>query len=259
VAPVSGAYSAPAYASPAYPSPADPSPGYASPAYPPAYPAQWSTIQPSIDLLQAKQVRLDGFIALGVLFWAAVGAALLLINRADVGYYRALWHWWHEALPAIRAGHPAPRQPTRPLWSTLASLVGLAALVIEILFWVWQHRAATVARALNYPARRSPGWGVGCWFVPVVNLWMPYQAIRDCLPPGHPARRRTLYAWLGLLLISILLGPATIVAMVGAPAVAVVLIVISVGAYAGVGLTMRQVVRAIAADHRDAVAALGRP
>jgi hypothetical protein len=57
---------------------------------------------------------------------------------------------------------------------------------------VWQHRAAAAARAQGFPARRSPAWGVGSWFVPVVNLWMPYSALRDCLPPGDPRRAHVL-------------------------------------------------------------------
>ena len=219
--------------------------------------ASRGTTQQSAVFVQAKQARLDGPIALAVLIWAAIGAVGLLVNWANVGYYRATWHWWHAELHAISAGQHAPAQPHRPLWSTLFSIVGLGALVIEVFFFIWQHRAATVARTLRYPARRSPGWGVGCWFVPIVNLWMPYQSMRDCLPPGHNARRQVLYAWLAFLLVTILLVPATIVTMVGVPAVAVVLIVVSVGAYAFVGLIARRVVRAIATDHSDAVAALG--
>lgn len=190
------------------------------------------------------------------MLWAAIGAVGLLVNWADVGYYRALWHWWQAALHAIRAGQHAPAQPHSPLWGSLFSLVGLGAVAIEVFFFIWQHRAATVARALRYPARHSPGWGVGCWFVPIVNVWMPYQAISDCFPPGHPARRQVLYAWLPLLVVTILLVPATLVTMVAVPAAAVVLIVASLAMYAAVGLMGRQVVRAIATDHRDAIARL---
>ena len=55
----------------------------------------------------------------------------------------------------------------------------------------------STARALGYAAKHSPGWGVGCWFVPVVALWMPYQALRDCLPPDDPNRKlvRTFWAF----------------------------------------------------------------
>jgi hypothetical protein len=219
------------------------------------YPAGSTTDKGVAASLQAKQARLDGFIAAAAWIWAAVGIVGVLVNWANVDYYRAVWHWWHAALHAGSIGGPAPAQPTRPLSSSLFSLVSLGLLVIEVFFFIWQYRAATVARSLRYSALHSPGWGVGCWFVPVVNLWMPYQAIRDCLPSGHSARRHILYTWL-LLLLTSLLVPATLVALVGAPSVGVVLAVASMTAYFAVGLNAHRIVTAIAADHRDALAAL---
>ena len=79
------------------------------------------------------------------------------------------------------------------IWAPIEGLISIAGFV---LFLVWQHRAATMARALGYPARRSPALGVGGWFIPICNFWFPYQAIRDCLPPGHPGRRMVLHMWL---------------------------------------------------------------
>jgi hypothetical protein len=87
-----------------------------------------------------------------------------------------------------------------PAWyrivTGLGELVTIAGLV---LFLVWQSRAAQTARLLGYPATRSPALGVGGWFIPVCNLWFPYQAIRDCLRPGHPERGMVLHMWLWLM------------------------------------------------------------
>ena len=33
---------------------------------------------------------------------------------------------------------------------------------------------------------------------------MPYAAVRDCLPPGHPHRRRVLHWWIAWLLAGFL-------------------------------------------------------
>jgi hypothetical protein len=81
----------------------------------------------------------------------------------------------------------------------LSDVVLLFTLVSVIVACVWQNRAASAARALGLPATRSPAWGVGSWFVPIVNLWMPYQAIRDCLPPDDPNRQLVLRWWLILM------------------------------------------------------------
>ena len=86
----------------------------------------------------------------------------------------------------------------------LGLLVGVLTVVAVVVACIWQHRAATAGRALGIPSRHSPAWGVGSWFVPVVNLWIPYAAVRDCLPAGHPQRTRVLHWWIAWLLTSVL-------------------------------------------------------
>jgi hypothetical protein len=204
--------------------------------------------------LQARQARLDGFMTWAPWIWVIGAIAILVVDWASAGYYRDLWHWWHTLFHAAHAGQTLPATPHRPLWSTLASLATVVVLPVEIVFLVWQYRAAQVARALRYPAYHSPGWGVGCWFVPVVNLWMPYQALRDCLPPGHPARRYVLYTWTAYLSAAVL-APAMVVALVGAPDLGAALVLIAIAAQLVLGLNAYRTARAIAADHRDALLA----
>ncbi len=130
---------------------------------------------------------------------AVVG--LVLASTYSSGLHQ-LAEWYRRAVQAAEHG----RQYTTPLpvlphgYLTTNDLVILPLSIAAIvLFLLWQFRAATTAQRLGYPARRSPGWGVGFWFVPVVNLWFPYQAIRDCLPPDHPRRRAVFAAWLLLI------------------------------------------------------------
>ncbi len=78
-------------------------------------------------------------------------------------------------------------------------LVSLAYVVALIVALIWQHRAASAGRALGLPSGQSPAWGVGSWFVPIVNFWIPYHAVRDCLPPGDLHRRRVLQWWIAFL------------------------------------------------------------
>src|SRR5688500_10866251 len=60
--------------------------------------------------------------------------------------------------------------PALIIASQALSPLQLAAWVTML---VWVHQAATAAKSLRIPARRSPAWAVGAWFVPVVNLWWP--------------------------------------------------------------------------------------
>ena len=51
------------------------------------------------------------------------------------------------------------------------------ALAAGVVWLVWQHRlASTVPRAA---LRRSPGWHVWSWLIPIVNLLFPFQNMAD--------------------------------------------------------------------------------
>lgn len=117
---------------------------------------------------------------------------------------------------------------------SLVQLVNLVQLGAFVVLLLWVYRAATAAQRLGNPARRSPGMAVGSWFVPVVNLWWPYQSLRDLLPSGHPTRRRIFALWtvavgggvltvVGIVALFTGTGPALMVAGYLAAAVALVL------------------------------------
>ena len=93
------------------------------------------------------------------------------------------------ALQAI--GDPTLAMEPSPLFTLASSLQTAASLVVL----VWLYRAATAAHRLGIPMRRSPAWAVGAWFVPVINLWWPCQAMRDLLPPEHGTRRTITVLW----------------------------------------------------------------
>ena len=108
---------------------------------------------------------------------------------------------WNDAQHGIT---PPQYHATSSSFTPIGLVVGLVAVVAVVFACIWQHKAASAGRALGIPSQFSPAWGVGCWFVPVVNLWMPYQAVRDCLPPEHPHRPRVLQWWIALLLAGFL-------------------------------------------------------
>jgi hypothetical protein len=96
---------------------------------------------------------------------------------------------------------------------------------------------------------------VGSWFVPVINYWFPYQAVRDCLPPDDPHRPLILQWWLALALGGSL-GFAAFVAAFFSSGVAVALTIPAVVLYVAVLATAPRVVAAIAAAHRQALGRL---
>ena len=129
----------------------------------------------------------------------------LLLQRVNANQLRSAGHQfridWHDAQNGIT---PPQYHATSSSFTPIGLVVGLVTVAAVIFACIWQHRAASAGRALGIPSRSSPAWGVGCWFVPIVNLWMPYSAVRDCLPPEHPHRPRVLHWWIALLLAGFL-------------------------------------------------------
>jgi hypothetical protein len=96
----------------------------------------------------------------------------------------------------------APLQPAPVTTDPFSSLVGLPTIVVGVLFLIWFHRAATIAARLGRPARRSPGWAVGGWFIPIGNLFLPYQSARDLFRPFEQRRRRLVGRWWAAYLLA---------------------------------------------------------
>jgi hypothetical protein len=51
-----------------------------------------------------------------------------------------------------------------------------------IVWLLWLHSSYSLLRHAGTKVTRfSPGWAVGCWFLPLVNLVRPYQVVRELL------------------------------------------------------------------------------
>lgn len=92
----------------------------------------------------------------------------------------------------LSLGFPPPAEDQElgdnPIAAAIMLLIFLLA-VVEVLiyfstvifFCVWLYRASDNLRAFN-PWNRpeySPGWAVGSFFIPFVNLVVPYRAVRE--------------------------------------------------------------------------------
>jgi len=85
---------------------------------------------------------------------------------------------------------------------------------VAILMWI--YRANTNARALGATSMRfTPGWSVGWYFIPIANLWKPYQAMKEIWKasanprnPNAAQRSPLLPWWWGLWIGSGILGNA---------------------------------------------------
>ncbi|WP_309711932.1 DUF4328 domain-containing protein [Armatimonas sp.] len=116
---------------------------------------------------------------------------------------------------------PGYRSSTEPTASDLReAVVGIAHLVLYlvtvVVFARWIIRAHKNLPALGADrANITPGWAVGYFFVPFLNLWKPFEAMRELWnisgDPRDPNISKTpglLGIWWGLWLVSNYLGQA---------------------------------------------------
>ena len=85
----------------------------------------------------------------------------------------------------------------------LVSLAYLGSLI------AWLYQAGKFAEARGWPAVRGRALGAFSVIIPVVNLWWPYEAVRDSYPPGSD-HSLVLRWWLSYLLVPFAAGAIAI-------------------------------------------------
>jgi len=199
--------------------------------------------------LVSREASLAPIAQLALGFFGVDYLVSLISTRLDLAQLRTEGHQLRLIYQAAEHGQPAPTFSNPQSINAVQSILILVAIGAIVIGCMWQHRAASSARSLGLPSTHSPGWGVGSWFVPIVNLWMPYQAIRDCLPPDDPNRRFVLRWWLSVVGGQVLVLTATVTAFFSG---AVSLVVSIPAALFALGILANgpRVVHAIRAAHQ---------
>lgn len=225
--------------------------GYRWTAYasgPPGLPALTGLPVPSARDSYAAQQAMAPWATRAFRWYVAVIAVGLLVAWAESSAFRQLFHDFRVQASNGVVQDQFSRTATD---INLLSLVTLAMTApFYVLVLIWQYRAASTARLLSLPAAHSVGLGVGSWFIPVVSIWFPYQALRDCLPPRHPDARLVGWAWGCYLSAGFATAMAEVLALLGSPVgfvMAAVALALGVG-FAHFGV---RTVRSIGRAHRD--------
>lgn len=118
--------------------------------------------------------------------WSTLSRALeVLLGLALVGNLAngvfSLWAWrtftgW-AAEPAAVDGAQATTYDVGAVVAALTLIPLHLSLLVVLIIWLFQaHRSDRMD-----PARleHRSGWAIGGWFVPILNLWRPYQMVED--------------------------------------------------------------------------------
>lgn len=172
-APQFGEYAPPAQAAPPVPPygqygaptpPVPPAPGYVQPGAPSAYPGAWTAAPAAVRPLRGVGATARWL----MLVYAAFSLITIAVDAWGIGALTA-YDQGSAGIEALNA-YDAVSIPL--------SIVALIVLLAAAVFWVvWQYRAAASLPAGSL--RRSPGWHVGSWFIPIVSLFFPFQNVSD--------------------------------------------------------------------------------
>lgn len=78
----------------------------------------------------------------------------------------------------------------------------LSMVVSALLFLRWLHLMVRTANTLGV-SQESTAWAMGCWFIPLVNLFKPYALVRDLRKTlGGAAGEGLLQAWWAVWVLS---------------------------------------------------------
>ncbi len=96
---------------------------------------------------------------------------------------------------AVFLSRGVPAQAAEGFTTKDAITGGIGLLQVLVLvatcipFCMWVHRANRNAHALGAKGMQfTPGWAVGWYFIPIANLWKPYQAMKEIWQASHNPR-----------------------------------------------------------------------
>jgi hypothetical protein len=128
--------------------------------------------------------------------WAvSILALIALVDLVAIGSGIAE----HRMLSRIEAGELVTDSEINANDARQAA-IGIAQVVLlvacAVFFIRWFHRAYRNLLPLGAGELRfSPGWAIGAWFVPFLNLWRPKQIANDIWRGSDPGYRSGDWAW----------------------------------------------------------------
>jgi hypothetical protein len=115
-------------------------------------------------------------------------AASVLIGVVTVTTWASAWSDWYSYQTVKRYGDDPDALGEADLISGslgIVAAIALFAAAAVFIVWLWRVRwnAEMFCRGEH---RFTRGWVLGCWLVPVVNLWYPKQVVDDIVAASDP-------------------------------------------------------------------------
>ena len=113
---------------------------------------------------------------------------LVVLGVVVVLYIVALFEMT-DFLRRLRDGIPvaeADRLAVLAWYDQVRAWFLVVSVSVVITFLVWNYRVSANLSVLCLQRRFSTTWALWCWFIPIVNLFKPYQAMKEIWEESHP-------------------------------------------------------------------------
>jgi hypothetical protein len=131
-------------------------------------------------------------------------------------------------------------------------LCAFASLAVIAVLAMWTYRAARTARTLGIEIRREPGLAAASWFIPILNLWWPPQAIRSFVP-DRDQLRVVIEWWVCWVVTSLAMAGSLLTAGAASLGEAVPFVVVAVLGAIAFAILGFHVIRIVLGVHEDMV------
>ncbi|WP_342380218.1 DUF4328 domain-containing protein [Myxococcus stipitatus] len=139
--------------------------------------------------------------------WAVVATGAIALHAAAELTLLAVKLWLYPFLEGLGLTKTDTLVAYGTAIGILRALMVATTLLGVVGFLTWQYKAFQLASALD-ASRASPRWALLGWFIPGLNLFKPYQLLRDLWRDmgGETSRAHLIRAWWFMGLISLTVG-----------------------------------------------------
>lgn len=105
-------------------------------------------------------------------------------------------YYQYDLLQRIAAGEnvTAEEAELNDLRQSGFAIVFVLSVILELIFFLmWVYRAYSNLQGLGHDTQWSPGMAVGYFFIPIFNLFRPYQAVKEIWENSFPQKNSGIY------------------------------------------------------------------
>ncbi|QSQ17324.1 DUF4328 domain-containing protein [Myxococcus landrumensis] len=139
--------------------------------------------------------------------WAVVATGAIILHAVTEMALLAVRFWLYPFLQGLDMARVDAMVAYGTAIGTLRALMIAATILSVVGFLTWQYHVFRLANSLDV-SQASPRWAILGWFIPGMNLFKPYQMMRDLWSDlgGEASRARLIRAWWLMGLVTFAVG-----------------------------------------------------